>query len=52
MRSIARVTTVVLAPSLQQLLGVNYARWMSVHQVVVRLSLGKRVPLGRLQESM
>jgi hypothetical protein len=26
------------------------ARWVSVHEVVVRLSMGKRVPLGRLQK--
>jgi hypothetical protein len=26
------------------------ARWVSVHEVDVRLSLGKLVPLGRLQE--
>jgi hypothetical protein len=48
MRSIARLTSVVLAPLLKQLLGLENARWMSVHEVVVRLTLGKRVPLGRL----
>jgi hypothetical protein len=26
------------------------AHWVSVHEVNVRLSLGKLVPLGRLQE--
>jgi hypothetical protein len=35
---------------MKHLLGLKDARWMSVHQVNVRLSLAKRVPLGRLQE--
>jgi hypothetical protein len=52
MRSLARLTTVVLANLLKQLMGLRNARWMSVHEVVVRLSLDKRVPLGRLQEIM
>jgi hypothetical protein len=33
-----------------QLLGLRNARCMSVREVDVRLSLGKFVPLGRLQE--
>jgi hypothetical protein len=35
---------------LKQLLGLRNARWVSVHKVDVHLSLGKLVPLGRLQE--
>jgi hypothetical protein len=35
---------------MKQLLGLKNARWVSVHEVNVRLSLGKLVPLGRLQE--
>jgi hypothetical protein len=31
-------------------MGLMNARWLSVHEVNVRLSLGKLVPLGRLQE--
>jgi hypothetical protein len=31
-------------------MGLRNARWVSVHEVDVRLSLGKSVPLGRLQE--
>jgi hypothetical protein len=41
---------VVKAPLLKELLGLRNARWVSVHEVGVRLSLGKLVPLGRLQE--
>jgi hypothetical protein len=41
---------VVEAPLLKQLLGLRNARWVSVHKVDVRLSLGKLVPLGRFQE--
>jgi hypothetical protein len=32
------------------LLGLMNARWVSVHEVDVRLSFSKLVPLGRLQE--
>jgi hypothetical protein len=32
--------------------GLRDARWVSVHEVNVRLSLGKLVPIGRLQEIM
>jgi hypothetical protein len=39
-----------LAPLLKQLMGPKNARWVSVHEVVVRLSSGKRVPCWRLQE--
>jgi hypothetical protein len=42
MRSFARL--------LRPILGLVNARWVSVREVVVRLSLGKRVPLGRLQK--
>jgi hypothetical protein len=48
MRPIVGLASVVLTPLLKQLLGLKNARWMSVHEVVVRPSLGKRVPLGRL----
>jgi hypothetical protein len=41
---------VVKAPLLKQLLGLKNALWVSVHEVHVRLSLGKLVPLGRFQE--
>jgi hypothetical protein len=40
----------VKAPLLKHLLGLRNARWVSVHEVDVRMSLGKRVPLRRLQE--
>jgi hypothetical protein len=43
---------VVLAPLLKQFLGLRDARWICVHEVDVRLSLGKRVPLGRLPETL
>jgi hypothetical protein len=43
-------SAVVLASLVKQLLGLMNARWMSVHEVDVRLSFGKRVPLGRLRE--
>ena len=46
----ARRTSVVQAPLLKQLLGLKNARWVSVHEVDVRLSFGKLVPLRRLQE--
>jgi hypothetical protein len=45
-----RKTSVVKAPSLKHLLGLGNARWVSERVVDVRLSLGKLVPLGRLQE--
>jgi hypothetical protein len=35
---------------MKHLLGLRHARWVSVHEVDVRLTLGKLVPLGRLQE--
>jgi hypothetical protein len=35
---------------MKQLLGLRNARWVSVHEVDVRLSLDKLVPMGRLQE--
>jgi hypothetical protein len=48
MRPIGKVTSVVvLAPLLEQLLGLMDARLMSVREVDVRMSLGKRVPVGR-----
>jgi hypothetical protein len=31
-------------------MGLRNARWISVHEVYVRMSFGKLVPLGRLQE--
>jgi hypothetical protein len=31
-------------------MGLRNARWVGVHEVDVRMSLGKLVPLGRLQE--
>jgi hypothetical protein len=37
---------------LNQLPGLKNARWMNVHEVVARMSLGKRTPLGRLREIM
>jgi hypothetical protein len=43
-------STVVLAPLLKQLLRLTNARLVSVHEVVVRMSLGKRVPLGRIKK--
>jgi hypothetical protein len=50
MRPIARLTSAVLAPLVKQLLGLGNARWVRVHEVVVRLSVGKHVPLGRFQK--
>jgi hypothetical protein len=51
MRPTRRLTcAVVLAALLKRLLGLMDVRWISVHEVDVRFSLGKRVPLGRLQE--
>jgi hypothetical protein len=52
MRSVARLIFVALAPFMKQFLGLKNARKMSVHGVVVRPSMGKRVRLGRLQEIM
>jgi hypothetical protein len=49
-RESARLTSVALAPLLKHLLGLANARWVSLHEVVVRLGLGKRVPLGRLHK--
>ena len=46
----ARQTSVVYAPLMKHLLGLRHARWVSVHEVNVSTSLGKLVPLGRLQE--
>jgi DMSO/TMAO reductase YedYZ molybdopterin-dependent catalytic subunit len=48
MRSVGRLTSVVLAPLLEQLRGLGNARWVSVHEVDARQSLGKSVLLGRL----
>jgi hypothetical protein len=31
-------------------MGLKNARWVSVHEVDIRMGLGKLVPLGRLQE--
>jgi hypothetical protein len=51
MRQTGRLTSVVvLAPLLKQILGLKDARWMSVHEVDVRNSLGNGAPLGRLKE--
>jgi hypothetical protein len=51
MRLAARQTsTVVLAPLLKHLLRLENVRTVNVHEVMVRLSLGKRVSLGRLQK--
>jgi hypothetical protein len=44
--------SVVLAPLLKQLLGLGNACSMIVHEVIVRVSIGKRVPLGRLLQIM
>jgi hypothetical protein len=53
MKSIARLTSVVLAPLLKQIHGLKKARRVSVHEVVVRLSLGELVPLlGYLQKNI
>jgi hypothetical protein len=46
----ARQTSVFYAPLLKRLLGLRNARWVGVHEVNVRLSLGKLVPIGRHQE--
>ena len=46
----ARRISVVLVPLLKQLPGFKNARCVSVHEVDVRRSLGKLVPLGRLQK--
>jgi hypothetical protein len=48
MRPIVRLASLVLAPLLKQLLALKNTRWASVHEVVVRMSLVKRVSLGRL----
>jgi hypothetical protein len=51
MRPVVKVTsTVVFTRSWKQSLELKNARWMCVHEVGVRLSLGKRVPLGSLHE--
>jgi hypothetical protein len=50
MRRAERLTSAVLAPLLKQLLGLRNAPWVNVHEVDVRMSPGKRVPLGRLQK--
>jgi hypothetical protein len=42
------MTSVVKAPLLKQLKGIMNK--VSVHEVNVRMTLGKFVPLGRLQE--
>jgi hypothetical protein len=47
MKPTEKLTSVALAPLLKQL-GLGNARLMSVHEVDVRLSLGKRMPLRRL----
>jgi hypothetical protein len=38
----------IMVTSFKQLLGLENARLVSVHELVVRMSLGKRVPLERL----
>jgi hypothetical protein len=43
---------VVLALLLGQLMRLMNAQCVSIHEVDVRLSLGKRVPLGRVREVM
>jgi hypothetical protein len=35
---------------MKRFLGLKNARWVSVHKSDVGMSLGKLVPLGRLQE--
>jgi hypothetical protein len=50
MTPVVRQTSVVLAPLLKQLHGLMNARWVSVHEVVVRLIMYKLVPLGRLRQ--
>jgi hypothetical protein len=51
MRQAGRPTTaVVLAPLHKYLMRLGNARWMSVHEVDVRMSMGKCMPLGRLQK--
>jgi hypothetical protein len=54
MRPAERPTSaVILDPTKQkQSPRLENARWMSVHKVDARLSLGKRVPLGRLHKLM
>jgi hypothetical protein len=47
MRLAERPTSVeVLAPLLKHLLGLKNARWVNMHEVNVRMSLGKLVPLA------
>jgi hypothetical protein len=50
MRPVVGPTSVVLAPLLKQLLGLMNAPLVSVQKVVVRMSLGKHVSLGRFQK--
>jgi hypothetical protein len=50
MRSVVRLTSVALTPLLKHLLVLKNERWMNVHEVVVRLPVSKRVPLGCLHE--
>jgi hypothetical protein len=51
MRPSAGLNFVVLAPLPKHLLlGLMNARWISVHEVILRMNMGKRVPLARLQE--
>jgi hypothetical protein len=49
MRPFVGLTSVVLAPLLKQLIGLRNARWVSFHEVIARLRLGIRVPLGRFK---
>jgi hypothetical protein len=44
------LTSVVLVPLMKQFLGLMNTRWVNVHKVIVRMSMGKCVPLGRLKE--
>jgi hypothetical protein len=51
MKSVVRPTsTVVLDLLLKHLVGLRKTRWVSVHEVEVRLSIGERVPLRRLKK--
>jgi hypothetical protein len=53
MRPAERPTSaVILAILLKQSMKLRNARWVSMHEVDVRMTLGKRVPLGRLQKLM
>jgi hypothetical protein len=44
-----RPAVVILAPLPKRLVGLKSAFYMSVHEVHVRMSLGKIGPWGRLQ---